>query len=258
MTTDQSIAAQALLGWGATVEALPTSQKEECDWLAVWDSCRLIVEEKFKFDDPTAVADRNSALATGRVHGSSQPLTPNNRISGIVRKAAAQLSSTAADVPHDLRVLWFTGIGMDGEAKHLQLIATLYGSTEIFQLNDDHVRTCYFFRNSDFYRYRDDLDGAVAAYLNGNTATVKLCLNPYSPRWEALRDSPFARCFNLGLIDPVAQERAGNAYIVDGDIDRRDERTVIAYLQSKYGLRHVMNIDMSMASATVVVPREDP
>ncbi|MDP1954979.1 MAG: hypothetical protein Q8K71_10920 [Polaromonas sp.] len=255
MSEDVSIAAQALEVWGASVKPLPTSNKEECDWLAELEGCRLIVEEKLKFDDPASVAARNVALAQGQVHGSSQPLTSNNRISGIVRKAAGQLSSTASEVAHDLRILWFTGVGFDGEAKHYQLISTLYGSTRIFQLDHRHMRTCYFFRNSDFYRYRDHLDGAVAAHLNGNTATVKLCLNPYSPRWKALRDSPFAHNFKLGLIDPIAEEQAGEAYIVDSDIDRRDERAVIACLEKKYGLKHAMNMDMSMATASIRVPR---
>jgi len=256
MSADVSIAAQALEAWGASVKPLPTSEKEECDWLAELEGCRLIVEEKFKFDDPARVAARDAALAQGYVHGSSLPLRSNNRISGIVRKAAGQLSSTAAEVPHDLRVLWFTGIGFDGEAKHHQLMATLYGSTRIFQLNHRVMRTCYFFRNSDFYRYRDHLDGAVAAHINGNTATVKLCLNPYSPRWETLRDSPFARNFKLGLIDPAAEEKAGEAYIVDSDIDRRDEHAVIAFLEQKYGLERAMNMDMSIATAAIRVPRK--
>jgi len=257
MTTNTSIAAQALEAWGALVEPLPTSDKKECDWLAVFDGCRLIVEEKSKLDDPIAVDARIVALAKGQVHGSSQALKSNNRISGIVRTAAGQLSSTAADVSHDLRILWFTGIGFDGEAKHHQLMATLYGSTRIFQLNQHYMRTCYFFRNSDFYRYRADLDGAVAAHLNGNTVTVKLCLNPHSPRWETLRDSPFARNFKLGLIDPIAEEKAGEAYIVDGDVDRRDEHAVITFLETKYGLEHAMNMDMSMASAVIRVPRDE-
>ncbi|HZW13214.1 MAG TPA: hypothetical protein VFF81_08495, partial [Noviherbaspirillum sp.] len=239
----------------AFVDPLPTSEKEECDWLAILDGCRLIIEEKFKLDDPAAVAARIAALGAGQVHGSSQPLTPNNRISGIVRKAVGQLSSSAAEIPHDLRILWFTGFGFDGEAKHHQLMATLYGSTRIFQLKDQFMRTCYFFRNSDFYRYRDHLDGAVAAHLNGNTATVKLCLNPYSRRWKTLRDSPLARNFKLGLIDPIAEEKAGEAYIVDSDIDRRDEEAVITFLERKYGLEQAMNMDMIMASATVLVPK---
>jgi len=255
MTQETSVAAQVLADWGATAEPLPTSTKEESDWIAELDGCRLLIEEKKKFDDPATHAARSAALAAGQVHGASIPLTHNNRISGIVRKAAGQLSSTAGDVQHDLRILWFTGIGFDGEVKHFQFMATLYGSTRIFERDRPQMRECYFFRNSDFFRYRDQLDGAVAAYLYGNTVTIKLCLNPYSPNWQALRDSPYAKHFKLGLIDPVAEEAAGEAYIADTDIPRNDESAVLRYLEQKYGLKQVMNMDMNMTSAVVRVNR---
>ena len=49
------------------MHALPTSYKEECDWLAELDGCRLIVEEKLKLDDPSGIAVRDAALATGQI-----------------------------------------------------------------------------------------------------------------------------------------------------------------------------------------------
>lgn len=255
MPNEITVAAQVLAAWGAKAEPLPTSTKEESDWLAELDGCRLLIEEKMKFDDPADQVARNAALAAGQIHGTTMPLAHNNRISGIVRKAAGQLSSTGIDVQHDLKILWFTGVDFNGEAKHYQFMSTLYGSTRIFELDRPQMRQCYFFRNSDFFRFREQLDGAVAAFLNGNTVTVKLCLNPYSLNWQALRDSPYAKQFKLGLIDPIAEEAANEAYIADTDIPRNDEYAVLGYLEQKYGLKKAMNMDMSMASAAVRVGR---
>lgn len=181
------------------------------------------------------------------------PLRHNNRISGIVRKAKDQLSSTGAEIDHDLRIMWFTGMGYHAEARHFQLISTLYGSTRVFELDKAEMRPCYFFRNSDFFRYREQIDGAVASYLVGDVLTMKLCLNPHSPRWEQLRDSPFARHFKVGLVDPVADEAAGYAYIVDGDVDRSDEFGVLNYLETKYGLTRLQFMDYHMASASIAM-----
>jgi hypothetical protein len=252
---DVSVAAQVLEAWGATTESVPTSRKEESDWLAELGGCRLLIEEKTKFDDPAERQARNAALASGQVHGSTLPLRHNNRISGIVRKGAGQLSSTKKHVEHDIRVLWFTGVEFDAEAKHAQFMATLYGSTRIFELDHRQMKPCYFFRYSDFFRYRDQLDGAIAAYLNGSTVTMNLCLNPYSPNWMTLRDSPYAQQFKLGLIDPVAEEEAGDAYIADTDIPRNNEAAVLRFLEQKYGLKRAMNMDMNMASATMLMKR---
>ncbi|MES2721300.1 MAG: hypothetical protein V4624_10475 [Pseudomonadota bacterium] len=255
MTDTFSVAAQVLEQWGATVTSIPASHKNESDWLAQFGTYRLLVEEKTKIEEPEATAARAKTLARGEVHGSTLPLGYNNRLSGIVRKAAKQLSSTGQDVAHDGRVVWFTGTGFDAEAKHYQFIGTLYGSTKIFQLNHPGMKECYFFRNADFFRFGKQLDGAVVAFLHGNTVTVKLCLNPYSERWESLRDSPFASHFELGLIDPVAEEAAGEAYIADTDQPRSDLDAVIRYLEVKYGLEHAHNMDMNMASAVVAAPR---
>lgn len=255
MTPNVSIAEQVLSTWGAKAESIQTSRKEESDWLAELDGCRLLVEEKMKFDDPASRVEREGTLASGQVHGVITPLTHNNRISGIVRKAAGQLSSSGNDVGHDLKIVWFTGVGFDAEAKHHQFISTLYGTTRIFELERPQMRECYFFRNSDFYRFGAQLDGAVAAYLTGNTVTMKLCLNPYSPNWELLRDSPYAKQFKHGLIDPVAEEESGEAYIADTSIARTDESAVLRFIEQKYGLVNAMNMDMKMASAMIRVSR---
>jgi hypothetical protein len=255
MAIEVSIVEQVLAAWGATVESLPTSSKEESDWLALLGGCRLLIEEKTKFDDPAAYQARSDALSAGQVHGSTLPLVHNNRLSGIVRKAAGQLSSTGKEIAHDARFLWFTGVEFHGEAKHYQFIATLYGSTRIFELDQPTMKECYFFRNSDYFRYRSHLDGAVAAHLHDDVLTMRLCLNPYSPNWLTLRDSPYAKQFEYGLIDPVAEEVAGQAYIADTDVPRNDEGAVLRYLEQKYGLTRAMSMDMNLTSATVLVDR---
>lgn len=237
--------------WGANVTPIPTSSKEESDLLVEYPGLRLLVEEKTKLEDPARERARNETLAQGHVHGSTQPLRHNNRLSAIVGKASKQLSSTGAEVDHDLRLIWFTGVGFDGEAKHYQFMSTLYGSTRVFQLHEETMRTCYFFRNSDFFRYREQIDGAVASYLTGSSLTVKLCLNPYSAQWRKLRDSPFASNFKVGLVDPMAEEARGGAYIADTDIQRADESAVLHYVEQKYGLTMAQHMDLGLTSAVV-------
>lgn len=254
MATNFSIAAQVLEQWGATVTPIPTSGKDESDWLAQFGDYRLLIEEKTKIDEPESSAARAVSLARGEVHSSTLPLSYNNTLSRIARKAAKQLGSTGADVPHDARIIWFTGTGFDAEVKHYQFISTLYGSTRIFQLNHPGMKQCYFFRNAEFFLLKEKLDGAVVAFLNGDSVTMKLCLNPHSNGWQHLRASPFAEKFNLGLIDPVAEEASGQAYIADTDISRSDLDAVLRYLERKYGLKLAQNMDMNMASAVLTTP----
>jgi hypothetical protein len=251
-----SIAEAILKHWGASVYPVPTSQKEESDWLATLEGFRLLIEEKTKLENPDSAATREESLRSGQVHGSTTPLRPNNRVSGIIGKAAKQLRSTGADVPHDARVIWFTSVGFDRETKDHQAYNTLYGATKTFDLDRSaSLQDCFFFYNSEFFRHQD-IDGAYLVVADQGTVTVRLCLNPFSARWTDLRDSPFAKRLATGLVDPVAQEAAAEAMLVDGPVDRRNSETVLTYLRTKYGIQKLLNMDMNMASAVVAVPHE--
>lgn len=159
--------------------------------------CVVLIEEKTKLDDPARLAKREEVLKSGEIYSSSRRIIRDNRLSGIVRKAAAQLESSSSR-KHDFRLMWFTATGHEAEALFHQFIATLYGSTNIIEMNSSSFRSCYFFRNSDFHRHRQTIDGAVVARVRGQELTAKLCLNPLSARVAMLRDSPFAKLFGTG------------------------------------------------------------
>ena len=132
---DQSIAKLVLEHWEAKVGELPTSSKEESDWLATLDGFTLLVEEKTKFENPERRAEREAALNADKLHAQTVSLSPSNRLSAIARKAASQLESTASGRLHDARVLWFSSVGFDSEAKNMQAFNTLYGATQVFDLD---------------------------------------------------------------------------------------------------------------------------
>lgn len=199
--------------------------------------------------------ERKNVLATGQVHALSTPLVLGNRLSALVTKAASQLQSSSGQ-EHDFRLLWFTGTGVQAEAKFHQFIATIYGTTNILEMNATHYRRCYFFRNSDFHRHAAVVDGAVAAHVTGSSISAKLCLNPLSPNCDALRKSSVVVPFGTAVEDPLALEARKEAFIVDSDIDRNDEGGLLTYLQSKYRTLPLMRFDLGHLSASVSV-RED-
>jgi hypothetical protein len=236
---------------GFEVEDIPTSTEEESDFLASIGGCRLLIEEKTKVDDPDFLSKRSASLSEGRVFGNHVPVTPDNRISGILRKAAGQLISSS-DVPHDFRLVWFTGAGVDAEAKYEQFIATLYGTTNIIEKGSSAFRRCYFFRNSEFFRHSAVIDGAVSASTSGRSVHAKLCLNLLSKNFQALRSSAAAAAFGNAVLDPQREEEEGVAFVLAADLDRRDVRALLGHLQSKYKTDALMPFDLGYTSATIV------
>jgi hypothetical protein len=132
-----------------------------------------------------------------------------------------------------------------------QFVATLYGSTNIIEMGSSHFRRCYFFGNSDFYRYADIIDGAVVAHVKDQSLSVKLCVNPLSSRTSQLRASAFARRFGTAVEDPEAREREGEAFILTGDVDRNNENALLTELQKKYSTKPLMRFELGYHSAAV-------
>ena len=110
-----SIAKGVLEGWGAVIDEIPTSDSEASDFLASIGGCVALIEEKEKEDDPARLAQRRQALHSGEIYSASRPLVRTNRLSGVVRKAARQLQSSAS-LQHDFRVIWFTSTWHEAEA----------------------------------------------------------------------------------------------------------------------------------------------
>lgn len=247
-----SYAKQILKHWNISVSDILTSEKEESDFLASFGTCKVLIDEKTKTNNPDYLALRAEKLSKKKIYVESIPLVRSNRLSGIVSKAANQLVSSS-DIEHDFRLIWFTATGIDAEAKFHQFIATIYGTTKIFEMNASNYRNCYFFRNSDFHRHAHVIDGAIVAHTSGSSISVKICLNPLSPKFNALKNSPVIIPFGTSVEDPLALEHKQEVFIVDSDIDRKDESAILNFLEKKYRTLPLMKLDLGYTSASIIV-----
>ena len=254
MSSDLSYAEHVLKHLGFEVEPIEEGDEETADWIASIAGEVVLIEEKTKFEDPTEIARRSAAYEVGQPFDSHIPFKPDNRLSGISRKAANQLAASAGDISHQYRLVWFTATGHSHEAKFHQYIATLYGLTNIIERSKIvPLRRCYFYRNSDFFRFRHRIDGAVVAQSDGEHVNLKLCLNPLSSNFAALRASRTRTAFGTAVQDPLTDEAEGGAFIVDCDLDRSRESELLEYLRKKYETDYLMQMDMGMASVSMVV-----
>lgn len=238
---------------GFQVEKLKRRPNSRTADLLVTKDQRYLIERKERRDDPVQVADARERLLRGELVETSDTAGYKNRVSGIIRSGVEQLRSHH-DVEHDFGLLWLHSAGDCPGVKMRQFRATLYGMTNITDLEgDSYHRPCYYFYNSDFFRYRDALDGAILSA--GDQA--QLCINNLSPRAAALRDSDLAKAFAGRVLDPEAEQARGEAYVADTDADRRDPEVVLQYLRQKYGRSKLLYIDMRFTSAAIAVALED-
>ena len=71
-----------------------------------------------------------------------------------------------------------------------------------------------------------------------------------------MKDSAMVVAFGEdGVLDPLRMEANGTAWVVDSDVDRRDEVAALEYVKKKYSLgTRVTVMAMDHFSAGVLVP----
>jgi len=176
-----------------------------------------------------------------------------NTISRIVRDSVKQLSSVEHTV--DFKLVWLHAVDRHQDMKLEQFKSTLYGVVDIFDLDEfsGNLIPCYYFGFNEFFPASNTLDGAVVSTVDKAT----LCLNTFSPKYNRLMVSELSEKFDKGVLDPLTQELNGEAFVVNTNIDRKDQGELIRYLNKKYNRNKLQPMVMGFHSASVLVSSED-
>lgn len=248
--TDKAMKARVvtlLEGFGFQAKEIPTGEKKTPDLLVRSSSDSYLIELKELLGDEKELLEVQEVLARGEIAELAEPWAPKNTISGVAKKAQKQVA--ASEEKADFHILWLDCSGHDPESQQKQAFATLYGTTNIYDIQDNSfVRECYYFHDSVFFRWREQLDGAFVMVDGGGA----LYLNTHSPRIHALRESALVKAFRDGVVDPEELEQAGASLIADCAIDRKDPGAVIQYLAKKYNRRFLDH--MNVGRLTAIMP----
>jgi len=241
---------------GLRVEKLEEpGDRKEADFLAYYEDEIFIIEAKLREDDEKELCRRESVLSQGDVYVKDDALGRDNTVSGALSNARDQLISSAQVHGHDLRIVFHLSKGINAKAKCEIAADTLLGRTNIFDVVNNSCKPCYFFRYSDFYRYRHAFDAAIVGYVDGYAGLhANAYVNPHSPRYEKAKESEFL--IRLGRRDPVAEEAQGLAYIPDPNISVRDPGGVLNHLCAKYKNKMLQQIDFLAPEIAIRVSGE--
>lgn len=234
---------------GYQVEKIPETDEESPDFWLYDDTSSYVLELKTKFPSTEELEKRKHQLYSGEIHNIHELVIGKNTLSGIIKKAKDQLESFRDE--NVLRLVWLLATGHLAEPRMLQFEATLYGLEPI--VSRDCTRYCFFFYNSDFYRFREILDGAIVS----TESEAKLLLNPLSPRYAQIKSSSLPKHFGEAVVDPMELESLGKAFLVDNEVNRGDKEAVLQYLGKKYALENPMNITMTFLSGTIAIPDQN-
>jgi hypothetical protein len=234
---------------GYKVKKITETNDKSPDFWIRDDTYSYILELKTKFPSREEIERRKRVLYTGAIHTVHETVIGKNTLSSIIKTAKDQLNSLREE--NALRIVWLLATGYLAEPRMLQFEATLYGIAPI--VSSERTGDCYFFYNSDFYRFREILDGAIVS----TESQAKFLLNPLSPRYERIKGSSLTKHFGKSVVDPIELERFGKAFLVDSQVGRGDKDAVLCYLRQKYGSEDLMNLTMEYLSGTLVIPNVD-
>lgn len=243
----EPIVKRLFLDLGYHVNKIAETDEESPDFLMFDDTSSYVLELKTKFPSEAEIEERKNLLVAGEIHNVHELIIRKNRLSKIIKKAKNQLGNYKGK--EILRMVWLLATGHLAEPRMLQFEATLYGLAPL--VSNERTGDCYFFYNSDFFRYRDVLDAAIVS----TESEAKLLLNPLSPRYAQIKSSSLTKYLGKAVVDPIELEKNGKAFFVDSDLDRGDKEAVLRYLREKYKSDDIVNLTMNYLSETISIPR---
>ena len=172
-----------------------------------------------------------------------------NVLDGIVKDAVGQLTE------HDpsrtlLHALWFHCEGYDADLHEQQIHATIYGTQQLISPGERPSDiTCYYFRDSSFYRYASSLDAVIVS--KSGEIPIHIALNNHSPHFHAIRQSKLAQAFGAAVFFPQQYEDGQKVMVCDHAHDRRSEAPTLDYLRAKYGITRLDTINGGMLHEAV-------
>ncbi|MBN3344202.1 hypothetical protein H5A44_17430 [Pectobacterium brasiliense] len=233
------------------VNIIPPSNKKEADFYIELNGHSALVEAKMKFDDKNKENERERVLSGGGVYMDLATLGRDRSMANIISDASKQLSSSAIDKPHNFKILLFIATGMNLSAKIEMVFDTLCGTTNIMEFGENnHYKKCYFYRESEFNKRKNEIDAAIIASVVNENVTLFVALNPLSNNYAEMKNSDILTPFGNAIRDPLEEEKSNKAYILDKDIPKMNLPSLAAYddprlryLEEKYKTGKLMAMD---------------
>lgn len=158
----------------------------------------------------------------------------------ILRDAKTQLVSSGKKYDVKFNVIWVELLTSDNENSLTQFYSTAYGCQDLltFEKPPRNFVKCFYYNESFFYRYK----GIVAIVIEYNSKFTCL-LNEYSPDCNCFCDSKLGLLLMKGITKPIEENNNERLLIADCDINRKNKRELINYLNNKYSIRIKSEID---------------
>jgi hypothetical protein len=235
MEAGKALALNLLPKLGFSVDEVPVANGRTADLLVTdGESQPYLIEVKEKVESESHAQERIKILSRGDLYEQADPLTRDNRISGILQDARKQLDETPKD-SSTFQLIWFHATGVDADLKYRQAFATFYGHVDLIAMNPRSHRTpaCFYFDYCAAFNMP-----TIEALIITDSKQLQVCLNEFSHRGVEFRQSALCKRFAEmdGVIDPVAMAADGMIIACRVTVPRKNDDEVAKALQEQTGV----------------------
>lgn len=233
---------------GVAIKKIEEETTKTTDFIISIETEDSLIELKTKNENPQVVKEVNDSILKLGKSVRFGRITQSSKYSNITHEAVKQINSQAVKQKIDFSFIFLWAKDPNSSEKVQQYYWTIYGKKLATPLNSGNIPTklCYFYSESDFYRYRKSLDGVFIFDNKG----LLFCINPFSKHYNALVKSKTANKLKKYSIDPKHEEKNGNAYIMDCHIDRKKYEKLQKYFCKKYKFEAVAFMDLNSILST--------
>ena len=234
-------------------EKIPESDEKTPDFFIEHKGDRILIELKSRFDSDELTEKRENDFKKGQIHEFNTMISRDNQTSNRVKDAYKQLKTQKKEYDADYCYIFLLASGFHPHTQFSKFEMNLYGIKEIMSVGDEIYKghkKCFYYTHSDINRIRNIIDGA---FIMMKDQFYRLCINNLSVNHHDSKESDFVKRFYPHVQDPLDQEGNGEAYIVEGDIDRSDEESVKSYISKRYGLKKFNAFDWPEFNATTQI-----
>lgn len=227
--------------FGVNLIKIDEKNSKSPDFITTHESHTILMELKTKNENNTEIEKRNNALDSNRLHLKTTSTARANRISKLMSKATKQLQSKKEEINADFCFVILHSSGFARSAHLEQFKNSIYGISHlvIYKEGSSKLAPCYYFYNSDFFNFREIVDGA---FLIGEKS-LSLCINDLSPRYKILKESSFIKKFQNGITDPSEEEKENKAYSLRESVNRESKEDILNHIKEKYHLDKVVDFN---------------
>ena len=157
----------ALSDLGFNVEKIPEQEFEQPDFIVEDSLDKYLIEVKSLQPNEDILFARDAKLECGEVYSEAYTLERQSSFTKKVSKGKNQISKHAYS-EQAYRIIWFVVLGYNAEPRLLQIENGVFGKVYISDWSTENspIKECFYFGESDFFRYREKIDGVILSNAN--------------------------------------------------------------------------------------------